>query len=66
MLAARALGYGTIYGTGGVPEAAVREVFAIPDRYEFVILTPIGVPESRPEAPVRKELESFLVYERFE
>lgn len=66
MLAARALGYGTIYGTDGVPEAAVREVFAIPDRYEFVILTPIGVPESWPEAPARKDLESFLVYERFE
>ena len=66
MLAARALGYGTIYGTDGGPESAVREVFRIPDRYEFVILTPIGVPESWPEAPRRKDLESFLVYERFE
>ncbi len=65
MLAARALGYGTIYGTDGIPEAAVREVFSIPDRYEFVILTPIGVPERWPEAPGRKDLESFLVYEQF-
>ena len=66
MLAARALGYGTIYGTDGVPEAAVRKVFSIPERYEFVILTPIGVPEDWPKAPERKDLESFLVYERFE
>jgi nitroreductase len=66
MLAARALGYGTIYGTDGIPEAAAREVLSIPERYEFVILTPIGVPESWPEAPERKALDSFLVYERFE
>jgi nitroreductase len=66
MLAARALGYGTIYGTDGIPETAVREVFSIPERYEFVILTPVGVPESWPEPPERKDLESFLVYERFE
>ena len=65
MLAARALGYGTIYGTDGIPETAVREVFSIPERYEFVILTPIGVPESWPEAPARRDLESFVVYERF-
>lgn len=66
MLAARSLGYGTVYGTDGVPEAAVRAVLRIPDRYEFVVMTPIGVPAEWPAATPRRELESFLVYESFE
>lgn len=63
MLAARALGYGTIYGTDGIPERAARDVLRIPDRYEFVMMTPIGVPEQWPAATPRRDLETFLAYE---
>jgi nitroreductase len=66
MLAARALGYGTVYGTDAVPEEAIRELFEIPERYKFICITPIGVPEAWPESPPKKELEEFIVYETFE
>ncbi len=46
--------------------ATVREALRIPDRYEFVVMTPIGVPAEWPAATPRRELESFLVYESFE
>jgi nitroreductase len=65
MLAARALGYGTLYITDGIPESVIREVFGIPDRYTFVCMTPIGVPETWPTEGTRNDLGSFLVRETF-
>ena len=57
---------GTVYGTDAVPEEAVRELFEIPERYKFICITPIGIPEAWPESPPKKELEEFIVYEAFE
>jgi nitroreductase len=65
MLAARALGYGTVFLTDSVPAEVSKEVLNIPDRYTRVCITPIGVPESWPESPQKKELEEFIVYDRF-
>lgn len=65
MLAARALGYGTVFITDSVPEDVTREVLAIPDRYARVCITPIGVPEAWPESPEKKDLKDFIVYEGF-
>jgi nitroreductase len=65
MLAARALGYGTVYATDSVPEDVTREVFKIPERYTRVCLTPIGVPESWPDTPLKRPLEEFIVHESF-
>ena len=65
MLAARALGYGTVHATDSIPVAVTREVLNIPDRYTRVCVTPIGVPEAWPESPPKKELDEFLVSERF-
>lgn len=65
MLAARALGYGTVYGTDAVPEPAMREVLRIPDRYAVTCIIPLGVPESWPEGPAKKELDEMIVWDGF-
>ena len=65
MLAARALGYGTVHATDSIPDAVTKEVLGIPDRYTRVCITPIGVPEAWPDSPPKKELEEFIVSEKF-
>lgn len=65
MLAARALGYGTMYGTDFVPMAAQRAAMEIPDRYEIACTIALGVPERWPEPPEKKDLESLIIHERF-
>ena len=63
MLAARALGYGTVHITDSIPEEVTKAVLAIPDRYTRVCLTPVGVPESWPTSPTKKPLEELVAYE---
>lgn len=63
MLAARALGYGTVYLTDGIPDAVTKEVLAIPDRWHRVCITPIGVPDRWPEAKPKKPLAELVAYE---
>ena len=65
MLAARALGYGTVFCTDSINEAITKEVFNIPDRYKRVCITPIGVPYEWPESPGKEDLDSFIVNEKF-
>lgn len=65
MLAARALGYGTVFITDAIPPAVTREVLEIPDRYTRVCITPVGVPEAWPESPDKKDLGEMIVRERF-
>jgi nitroreductase len=64
-LAARALGYGTVFYTDTIPDEVTRLVLQIPERYERVCVTPIGVPSEWPKAPAKKELSEFIVYESF-
>ena len=65
MLAARALGYGTVFVTDSIPVDVTREVLNIPDRFTRVCITPIGVPETWPESPEKKNLDEFIVHDRF-
>ncbi|UCG87487.1 MAG: nitroreductase family protein [Gemmatimonadota bacterium] len=65
MLAARALGYGTVFITDSIPADVTKEILDIPDRYTRVCITPIGVPETWPDSPEKKELDEFVVYDRF-
>jgi len=65
MLAARALGYGTVFYTDTIAPDAARRVLRIPERYEQVCITPIGVPSEWPKPPAKKELSDFIVYESF-
>jgi nitroreductase len=65
MLAARALGYGTVFFTDTIPDQVTKQVFAIPDRYRRICITPVGVPEEWPETPAKKKLEELVVTELF-
>lgn len=64
-LAARALGYGTVFYTDTISADVTRQVLRIPERYEQVCITPIGVPSEWPKAPAKKELSEFIVYDDF-
>ena len=61
MLAARALGYGTVFITDSIPDQITRQIFEIPDRYTRVCITPIGVPDSWPDSPTKKNLDEFIM-----
>ena len=65
MIAARALGYGTGFYTTYFPEERMRKFFNIPDRYNLVCFTPIGIPVEWPPAPPKRPLEEFVVFEKF-
>ena len=64
MLAARALGYGTVFITDAISENITKEVLQIPDRYTRVCITPLGVPEVWPDTPEKKKLEEMISYEK--
>jgi len=55
MLAARALGYGTVFITDAIPDQVTKEVLRIPDRYTRVCITPLGIPV---EWPTRRQEEA--------
>ncbi len=65
MLAARALGYGTVFITDAIPESVTKEVLQIPDQYTRVCITPLGIPAEWPTTPDKKKLDEFIVYEKF-
>jgi len=64
-LAARALGYGTVFYTDTIPDEVTKLALQIPERYERVCITPIGVPNEWPKTPAKKELSEFIVYDSF-
>lgn len=64
ILAARALGYGTVFCTDSFPFKVIREVFGIPERYDIVCSTPLGIPQQWPSKPDKKALGEFIVYEK--
>ncbi len=62
-LAARVLGYGTVYLTDGVPDVVSRTVLNIPDRYQRICMTPIGIPDPWPPPKPKKKLEELVAWE---
>ncbi len=42
-----------------------RDALRIPYRFEFVMMTPIGVPAEWPPGAPRRDLDSFVIYEAF-
>lgn len=64
LLAARAMGYGTVYMTDSIPEEATRKALKIPDRYKQVCVTPVGIPVAWPTQE-KKKLEELIVRESF-
>ncbi|MFC2076162.1 nitroreductase family protein [candidate division KSB1 bacterium] len=65
MIAARALGYGTVHYTDSVSSAVTQQVLNIPDRYERVCFMPIGIPIEWPDAPPKNQYESFIIHNSF-
>jgi nitroreductase len=63
MLAARALGYGTVFITDAIPDEVTKKVLNIPDRYTRVCITPLGIPVAWPSSPSKKPLEDFIAWE---
>jgi len=64
MLAARALGYGSLMITGSVSADTIRRFFKVPKRYAINCLITIGVPESWPTKRERRPLAEFVFHER--
>ena len=63
MLAARALGYGTVFYTDSIPEVLCRKHFNIPEKYSRTCIIPIGTPEKWPQKSQRKPLNELIFYE---
>jgi nitroreductase len=63
MLAARALGYGTVFITDSIPESVTKTVLHIPDNYTRVCITPVGIPVEWPEPKPKKPLDDLIAYE---
>lgn len=64
-IAARALGYGTVFCRNSIPEGIARKVFNISDDYQWICITPVGVPDEWPDMPPKKKLEEFIVENQF-
>jgi nitroreductase len=64
MLAARALGYGTVFITDAIPESVTKETLQIPDSYTRVCITPLGVPAEWPATPPKKNLEEMIAFDK--
>lgn len=66
MLAARALGYGTVFVTDAIPDSVTKEVLHIPENLTRVCITPLGVPVEWPTTPEKKKLEDFLLFDQIQ
>lgn len=64
LLAARAMGYGTVYLTDSISVQATKKICNIPDHYIRVCITPVGVPVEWPTKE-KKELSEFIVRDSF-
>ncbi|MCW4039462.1 MAG: nitroreductase family protein [Candidatus Bathyarchaeota archaeon] len=64
-LSAQALGYGSLYATESISDAAIRKIITVPVKYTFVCGIAIGIPECRPAMPPKKSVDELVVYEHF-
>lgn len=64
MLAARAMGYGTVFITDAISESITKEILQIPDNYTRVCITPLGVPSEWPAKPPKKNLNEMISFDR--
>jgi nitroreductase len=64
MLAARSLGYGTVFITDAISNKITTEVLQIPANYTRVCITPLGIPVEWPATPEKKKLEDFISYDK--
>jgi len=65
MLAARALGYGSVFCVNSISEDVTKKILNIPDNFKRVCITPIGIPDKWPDTPPRKDLKEAIVHDKF-
>ena len=65
IIAAQALGYGTVFATNSIPEKITKNILNIPDDYKRICITPIGIPDETPKDLKKKSLDDVIVYEKF-
>ncbi len=66
MLAATAVGLGTVQVGLKFDSKKAGEILGIPEGFRAVIMTPLGYPEGEPEPPrPRKELSEIVFYDRW-
>ena len=65
LLAARALGYGTVYSVNSISEAITDPILKVPEQYKRVCFTPVGIPTEWPETPPKRDVEEGIVYDTF-
>lgn len=66
MLAARALGYGTVFSTTFFPKEKVSDFVQVPANLTLICATPLGRPKQWPPMPPKKKLDEFIIREQFE
>ena len=64
MLAARALGYGTVFYSDSIPEDLCMRHLDIPEKYSRTCIIPIGIPESWPDKSERLPLNELVFHEK--
>jgi len=65
ILAARALGYGSVFITDSISEEITKKVCNIPDRYSRICFIPVGIPETWPDSPEKKKMDELVVDDSF-
>jgi hypothetical protein len=50
--------------TDSIPDDVTRKVLNIPDRYNRVCITPVGIPVEWPTKE-KKELDEFIIRDKF-
>ncbi len=63
-LVAHDMGLGTVI-IGYFDAKKAKEILEVPEGVEVVAMTPLGYPESTPNAPKRKEVDEFVFYEKY-
>jgi len=64
MIAARALGYGTVFITDSIPADVTLKALEIPDNFERICITPLGIPEEWPKKREKNSLNDVAVFEK--
>ncbi len=63
MLAARALGLGTV-PIGAFDNEKVRNILNVPEDIEVTVMTPLGYPDNNPESS-RENIDNFIIENKF-
>jgi len=48
-----------------IPASFVQVTYLVPEDYEIVSMIPLGYPAKDPEAPKRRDISEFTLYDKF-